>query len=54
MQLQVSQNFPLNEKYCKNSIVYKASLKTNKMDKFYYGSVKQDINFTIIIIPQIF
>ena len=31
-------NCPLNEKRCRNSIVYKASLKTGQMDKLYYGS----------------
>ena len=38
MQLQSDKNCPLNGKCCKNSIVFKASLKTGKTDKFYYGS----------------
>ena len=32
------KNCPLNGKCCRNSIVYKAFLKTGKTDKFYYGS----------------
>ena len=35
-----NKNCPLNRKCCKNSIVYKVSLKTGKTDKFYYGSCK--------------
>ena len=33
-------NCPLNGKCCRNSIVYKASLKSNKTDKLYYGNCK--------------
>ena len=33
-----AKNCPLNGKSCRDSIVYKASLKTGKTDKFYYGS----------------
>ena len=32
------KNCPLNGKCCRNSVVYKASLKTDETDKFYYGS----------------
>ena len=32
------KNFPLNGKCCRNSVVYKASLKTGETDKLYYGS----------------
>ena len=32
-----AKNFQLNGKCCKNSIVYKNSLKTDKTNKFYYG-----------------
>ena len=31
-------NCPLNRKCCRNSIVYKAFLKTGQTDKLYYGS----------------
>ena len=34
------KNCPLNGKCCRNSIVYKASLKTGETDKFYYDSCK--------------
>ena len=34
------KNCLLNEKCCRNSIVYKASLKFGETDKFYYGSCK--------------
>ena len=33
------KNHPLNG-CCRNSIVYKTFLKTDKTDKFYYGSCK--------------
>ena len=33
-----AKNCPLNKKCCRNSIVYKASLKTGQMNKFYYKS----------------
>ena len=33
-----NKNCPFNRKCCRNSIVYKASLKTSETDKFYYGS----------------
>ena len=33
-------NCPLNGKWCRNSIVCKASLKTGQTDKLYYGSCK--------------
>ena len=32
------KNCRLNGKCCRNSVVYKASLKTGETDKFYYGS----------------
>ena len=32
------KNCPLNGKCCRNSIVYKVSLKIGETDKFYYGS----------------
>ena len=35
---RLGKNCPLNGKCCRNSIVYKASLKTGETDKFYYGS----------------
>ena len=34
------KNCPLKGKCCRNSIVYKASLKTGETDKFYYGICK--------------
>ena len=33
------KNCPLNGKCCRNSIVYKASLKTGETDKFYYETL---------------
>ena len=32
------KNCPLNGKCCRNSVVYKAFLKTDETEKFYYGS----------------
>ena len=44
------KNCPLNGKCCRNSIVYKASLKTGKTDKFYYGSCETLFNSDTITI----
>ena len=35
-----AKNCPLNEKCCRNSIVYKGSQRTSETDKFHYGSCK--------------
>ena len=35
---RLPKNCPLNRKCCRNSMVYKVSLKTGDMDKFSYGS----------------
>ena len=35
---RLDKNCPLNGKCCRNSIVYKACLKTGETDKFYYGN----------------
>ena len=49
------KNCPLNGKCCRNSVVYKASLKTDETDKFYYGSCENILKlypvkkFTVLI-----
>ena len=44
------KNCALNGKCCRNSIVYKASLKTGETDKFYYDNCETSFNSDIITI----
>ena len=43
-----AKNCPLNKKCCRSSIVYKASLKTDKQTNFIMKVVKQHLNCDII------
>ena len=46
------KNCPLDGKCCRNTIVYKSSLKTGETDKFYYSSCKTSFNSNIITITN--
>ena len=45
-----NKNCSLNGKCCRNSIVYKASLKTGETDKFFTAAAKHHLNSDTITI----